>query len=100
MKCAMCDHDITIHDRFCQNCGENNPQFVNSNVKKEQNLYSNKTEEWSGTEIFSFIASILLPFLGFLFYYHYKDTSTKFAKYCLYAAWVSTIIFFISMING
>ena len=34
MKCPLCGHEVSVNERFCRNCGENNEYYAGNNEPK------------------------------------------------------------------
>ena len=104
MKCSMCNREITINDKFCNHCGENNEFYIESKPVNDDSKYTssqrplyqvrtNSSNEeslsgWAG--VFSF----LFPIVGLVLYFVYKEDKPAAAKQALVIAIISFVIGF------
>ena len=103
LKCSSCGTLVNIDDRYCQNCGENNPKFVevktttssSSTSFSSNNSYSSTTPVEEGSGIGWFFLALCIPIIGFLIHFSLKDVRPNAASNSFAGAVINLVLLFI-----
>lgn len=96
MKCPMCDHDISIHEKYCSYCGENNMHNIDKSPEPKREEQTNDIT-WTTEQSIVFLLSIFIPIVGFVMYYAKKEDDIRFAKACLIAGFINLLLYMLSV---
>ena len=88
--CPKCGAELPANVRFCPRCGAN----VNNNA-------NNTSFDDEGASVGLKILSILIPLVGWILYFVFKDENLKKAKDCANFAWIGFgVNLFLIIIGG
>ena len=84
MKCPNCQKEIKDDSVFCEYCG------TRINQSPVNNITINDKESKLGCWVS--VLSVLIPIVGFILYFKYKDNDIKKAKQVATLAWIGVAI--------
>jgi hypothetical protein len=102
LKCSSCGTLVTTEDRYCQNCGENNPKFIevktttssSSTSYSSNNSYSSSTPVQEGSGLGWFFLALFIPIIGFLIHFVLKDERPNAASNSFTGAVINLVFLF------
>jgi uncharacterized OB-fold protein len=102
-KCPGCGAVVTSDDRYCQQCGENNPQFVEVEVTtatpsySASSSYSNSTPAQEGSGVGWFFLGLIIPYVGIILFFSFKKEKPNASSMSLTGAIIGFVIGFITL---
>jgi hypothetical protein len=107
LKCSSCGTLVTTEDRYCQNCGENNPKFVevktttssSSTSYSSNNSYSSSTPIQEGSGVGWFFLGLFIPYVGIILYFSFKREKPNASSMSLTGAIIGFVIGFFALMS-
>jgi uncharacterized OB-fold protein len=81
LKCSSCGTLVTTEDRYCQNCGENNPKFIevktttssSSTSYSSNNSYSSATTVQENSGIGWLFFGLFFPIIATILFFVFRN---------------------------
>ena len=107
LKCSSCGTLVTTEDRYCQNCGENNPKFVevktttssSSTSYSSNHSYSSSTPAREGSGVGWFFFALFFPYISIFLYFSFKKDEPNAASMSLTGSIIGFIFLFFTYMN-
>lgn len=109
--CRNCNGSLSAHQSYCEQCGENNPNYVkltNSNSEpfssnsttssKQTSPFSYSVPPQEGTAVGWFFVGLFFPIIGFILAFSFKNDKPKAYSASLTGAIIRLIITFIAVV--
>jgi uncharacterized membrane protein YvbJ len=104
-KCSGCGALLTVDDRYCQQCGENNPQFNEVEVQTANASHLTSSPSSSakpvqeGSGIGWLFLGLIIPFIGIILFFSFKKEKPNASSMSLIGAIIGFVIGFISTMS-